>query len=309
MDKIKIFVSYSHEEEDWILPNGKYRLIPWLQKQLKEDAEIWTDNWLKEHYGDEYSGIIKNRIEQSDIALLLISQDFVSSEYIMDFELPLVKNLYDKKCIKIFPILVSELSEVGKDKISWLFGLQIYPNQVKPLITFYDNTAEWSKIKVGILNGIQKRLNEIKNNPITIMPTKNNRDIVFSTSNHSPNLLTSKHLIFILSTIIIAMSIGLFFTSWKNKQIKLEPMSMLVPSKNQLREEIEKRKNDLTTKIDQVYSFIERKEFDEAKIKIIELLNVDPLNKEFRKLLVYVNMALELENIDSFSSKPIKTNE
>ena len=42
--KIKIFVSYSHQNEDWVSDEGKYKLIHWLKRQLEGQAEIWTDH-------------------------------------------------------------------------------------------------------------------------------------------------------------------------------------------------------------------------------------------------------------------------
>jgi hypothetical protein len=34
--KVRIFVSFSHENEDWVFKEGKYKLIPWLEKLLDD---------------------------------------------------------------------------------------------------------------------------------------------------------------------------------------------------------------------------------------------------------------------------------
>jgi tetratricopeptide (TPR) repeat protein len=164
MQKIKIFVSYSHEDEVWVSPSipGANKLIPWLEKQLKSTAEIWTDHALKVLPGESYNKLITEKILDADIALLLISQDFVSSEYIMGKELPLIKQQYDDEKIKIIPLLITNVSTEGKEKISWIFDLQTYPNDTKPLISFLKDAAAWSDVRIEILNGLNNKINSIK---------------------------------------------------------------------------------------------------------------------------------------------------
>jgi len=163
MKKTKIFVSYSHQNEEWISEEGKYKLIPWLAKQLDADAEMWTDHALKKLIGEEYTSFIKKRILESDIVILLISQDFVSSQFIMDVELPLIKQQYKNENIKIIPLLITDVTKKGKEKISWIFDLQTYPNDTKPLIDFADNDSGWARIKVEILEGIENKIDELRN--------------------------------------------------------------------------------------------------------------------------------------------------
>ena len=63
----KIFVSYSHENQDWVASDGKYGLISWLARQLKQKGiEIWTDHTLKKLPGEEYNILIAKEIEESD---------------------------------------------------------------------------------------------------------------------------------------------------------------------------------------------------------------------------------------------------
>lgn len=161
MEKIKVFVSYSHQNEDWVSKDGKFRIIPWLQKQLEEAADIWTDHTLKRLIGEEYTKLITNRILDSDIVILLISQDFVSSQYIMEVELPLIRQQYKSGKIKIIPLLLTDLTRKGKEKIAWIFDLQTYPNDTKPLIDFANDAAEWSRIKVEILDGVENKIDEL----------------------------------------------------------------------------------------------------------------------------------------------------
>ena len=163
MKKINIFVSYSHDNADWVDKEGKYKLIPWLEKQLNGQAEIWTDHALKKLIGEKYSKLIAEKILGADIALLLISQNFVTSPFIVEKELPLILAQYEAKKIKIVPLLISNLTQRGKERIKWIFDLQTYPNDTKPLIEYYSNDAEWENMKVEILDGIEHKIDAIQN--------------------------------------------------------------------------------------------------------------------------------------------------
>lgn len=186
MQKIKIFVSYSHQDETWVSKEGKHKLIPWIERQIENQAEIWTDNALKRLIGEEYTKLITEKILEADIALLLISQDFVSSQYIMDVELPIIQKQYDDKQIKILPLLVTNLTQKGKDKIRWIFDLQTYPNDTKPLIDFFNNDANWAQAKVEILEGIENKIIEISNSDDSIsndVAYEKNSSISYTISN------------------------------------------------------------------------------------------------------------------------------
>jgi len=183
MEIIKIFVSYSHQNEDWVSKEGKYKLIPWLERQLEGQAEIWTDHALKKLIGEEYTKLITEKILEVDIVLLLISQDFVSSQYIMDVELPLIREQYKKGEIIILPLLLTDLTKKGKEKISWIFELQIYPNDTKPLIEYSSNDAEWAKTKVEVLDGIENKIVIIQNQTDSLIQEqqKEQRSNIFDT--------------------------------------------------------------------------------------------------------------------------------
>ena len=111
MSTIHIFVSYSHRDSRWVkaasegpspgsrgvghdtwVQEGTHALIPWLAQQLKKNGvEIWYDHALKQIPGAEYKKLIKSEIDQADIAILLISQDFLTSDFIKEHELPRIR--------------------------------------------------------------------------------------------------------------------------------------------------------------------------------------------------------------------------
>ncbi len=77
-----VFVSYSHHDAEWAL-RLEVLLKPLVRrKQLR----LWIDTDIR--VGDEwYPGIIR-AIEQNSVALLLVSADYLNSDFIMEQELP-----------------------------------------------------------------------------------------------------------------------------------------------------------------------------------------------------------------------------
>jgi formylglycine-generating enzyme required for sulfatase activity len=189
MNTIKIFVSYSHQNSDWVEETGKYKLIPWLKSQLEqENVVFWTDHALINHIGEEFAKNIEKNISEADITILLISQEFSTSKFILENELRWIKEEYDKGTIKIIPLLIGRLAKVGKNNISWIFDLQTIPNDTKPLIEYTNNDIIWSNIKIDILNALTDKLEAIKQSLIKgtkendnqekiIEDTKNEKDI------------------------------------------------------------------------------------------------------------------------------------
>ena len=80
---IKIFFSYSHADD-------KYR--DELQKHLKSlqhqgIIESWHDRRILA--GQEWANHIDNELRKADIILLLVSSDFIASDYCMGIEMKL----------------------------------------------------------------------------------------------------------------------------------------------------------------------------------------------------------------------------
>ena len=80
----KIFISYSHLDADW---------LPLLEKHLKpfqDRVEIspWADNQIKP--GQRWLTEIRKAIAETRAAVLLVSANFIASDFIMKQELPLL---------------------------------------------------------------------------------------------------------------------------------------------------------------------------------------------------------------------------
>jgi hypothetical protein len=97
---VRMFVSYSHENAAWCK-----RLLPLLKVKANVDTlQPWHDTELKA--GDRWDKEIRAELEQMDIFVCLVSYQYLSSHYIQNVELPIVKKRYMKGEIEVVPVLL-----------------------------------------------------------------------------------------------------------------------------------------------------------------------------------------------------------
>ena len=80
----RIFISYNHRDEEW-LRQLRAHLAPLAQSR---ELSIWDDT--KIHPGSHWRDEISEVISEADVAILLVSPDYLASDFILDGELPLL---------------------------------------------------------------------------------------------------------------------------------------------------------------------------------------------------------------------------
>jgi WD40 repeat protein len=93
-----VFVSYSHQDAEWAL-RLRVLLKPLVRRKR---LRLWIDTDIR--VGDEWHPDIIRAIEQSSVALLLVSADFLYSDFIMEQEVPALI----KQGVRLAPVLVGE---------------------------------------------------------------------------------------------------------------------------------------------------------------------------------------------------------
>lgn len=116
---IQVFVSYSHKDESYL---EKGELIDYLKSGLINKAKFWDDRDIIT--GNSWNEIIHKNILNSQIAILLISNNFIESDYINRIEVCKFFTATIKKFV-VFPVIVSSCNP---QKIEWLKGLQYIPS-------------------------------------------------------------------------------------------------------------------------------------------------------------------------------------
>ena len=96
-----VFISYSHDDEKWLLELKKF-LAPLEKRDL---IHIWHDGQIPP--GAEWREVIDKEMASAKAAILLVSQNFLNSEFISDKELPYLLDAAKNRELKILWIAVS----------------------------------------------------------------------------------------------------------------------------------------------------------------------------------------------------------
>lgn len=96
-----VFISYSHRDAQW-LERLQVHLKP-LEKQNLID--LWDDKRIKA--GAQWKKEISKALAKAKVAILLISADFLASDFIVDNELPPLLQSAKENNTRIIPIIIS----------------------------------------------------------------------------------------------------------------------------------------------------------------------------------------------------------
>ncbi len=149
--EIKIFFSYSHKDE--ALRDQLATHLSTLRRQgiIKE----WHDR--KIGAGKEWAGEIDRNLESAHIILLLISADFINSDYCMDKEVRRAMERHESREARVVPII---LRPVDWDGLPFS-KLQALPQDTKPITTWTDRDEAF----LNVAKGIRSTVAEITANP------------------------------------------------------------------------------------------------------------------------------------------------
>lgn len=114
----RIFVSYAHADADWCA------LFKSMLKAVHDPLEydVWIDE-AKIRVGDLWNDSIDQGLREADAALLLISADFLSSDFIRDFELPKLLARRNRG-MPVVPVLVGPCPW---NQIAWIKQSELRP--------------------------------------------------------------------------------------------------------------------------------------------------------------------------------------
>ena len=140
MAPIEVFFSYSHRDEKL-----RDKLAPHLSMLQREGViSAWHDR--KIGAGTEWAKAIDDNLNAAGIILLLISADFLGSDYCYDLEMKRAMERHEAGEARVIPIILKPV-----DWSSAPFSkLQAFPKDAKPVTTWSNRDAAFVDIAKGI---------------------------------------------------------------------------------------------------------------------------------------------------------------
>jgi hypothetical protein len=147
----RMFISYSHRDDELRSQLDKHlSLLRW-----RGLLDFWSDRQIRP--GDEWDGAIDANLESADVILLLISADFLASDYCRDIEMTRAMERHHENTARVIPVMLRACDWNG-----FPFGaLQALPRDGRPVTAWPNPDAAFTDIAVWL----RMTLEEIARSP------------------------------------------------------------------------------------------------------------------------------------------------
>lgn len=125
--------------------------------QSNGEVEIWSDERITT--GNLWDDEIRSKIGESQIALLLISQAFLNSQYIKNVEIPQFLEQRKTDGMVLFPII---LSACEWDRHAWLKETQFLPKEGKTVETGFTTPGKKKELWLQVMRDLRTQVDRIK---------------------------------------------------------------------------------------------------------------------------------------------------
>ncbi len=151
---LRTFVMYAHEDKP-----VRDKLLRQLRPLADNgDLDLWSDHEIKP--GELWDEAIRQRLAQSELILLLISDDFFASDYIRNVELREALARHERGETRLLPIIARHC---GWEDVPALARLQVLPPEGRPIVSKewdspdepYRRVYEGVKVAVGELRKVE----------------------------------------------------------------------------------------------------------------------------------------------------------
>jgi len=137
---VRLFFSYAHEDEWW--RNQLEQHLKLLQRQGL--VSIWHDRRIAP--GDDWAKRIDENLAAADIVIMLLSPDFIASEYIFQEEMTVALDRHQKGGARIIPVILRTCDWQNTP----LGRLQCVPASGEAITQAVDPDAAWVEVATAV---------------------------------------------------------------------------------------------------------------------------------------------------------------
>jgi TIR domain len=144
----KVFISYSHRDSGF--KDELMGMLAILEKQ--KVIQVWQDREIED--GDDWYRAIQSAMRTCKMAILMVSQYFLNSEFIQREEVPILLKQRKQQGLRVVPIIVRHCLW-KRDPV--LSKIQALPREGRPVITFPRANGSRDKVWMEIAESIGRR--------------------------------------------------------------------------------------------------------------------------------------------------------
>lgn len=145
-EELKVFISYSHK--DAALKQQLDTQLINLKRTLPLD--LWSDNMILA--GNDWNEEIFTKLRSSQVILLLISPDFIASDFAYEKEMKEALNMHDFKQALIVPVMLRTVKEEGHP----FSKIQTLPSSPRYVSDWPNLDAAFTNVITGLEIAIQQ---------------------------------------------------------------------------------------------------------------------------------------------------------
>jgi CheY-like chemotaxis protein len=151
---VTLFYSYAHKDEDLRDELQGHLMI----LERRGVIRSWHDRAIVA--GHDWSHDIDSYLRTADLVLLLISKDFIASDYIMSVELDLAMQRQRSGDAVVVPILLRQVDLQSEDAEGLpfvsLLDLQGLPRNLKPVTSWSNRDEAWTDVARGLRETVRE---------------------------------------------------------------------------------------------------------------------------------------------------------
>ncbi|WP_437760199.1 TIR domain-containing protein [Sorangium sp. So ce1389] len=144
-DPVRLFFSYSHRDE--ALRDELETHLALLKREGL--LQTWHDRRIGA--GDEWAGQIDRNLDEADVILLLVSADFLASDYCFDKEMKRALARHDAGQARVIPVILRK-TDWHSAPFARLLAL---PKDERPVTLWQDRDEAWTDVALGIRRAIE----------------------------------------------------------------------------------------------------------------------------------------------------------
>ncbi len=180
MKKVRIFISYAKNDRATLLPyfvKFKTMMSSITHSKTKFPVHFWWDDSIQT--GMEWQKEIHQNLDDADVIVFMVSDNFLKSDFIRDVEIPRALAKRESSGVMLMNVLIEDCA-YQSSQISHIEWTPKKGGRLKPLVEWSNKKECWdflrNSLKTCIVNSIENLPEPLRFNP-NMNPTDKNMHI------------------------------------------------------------------------------------------------------------------------------------